>query len=104
VAVVIEPTKATLYLGSGGTLNAAVNSIAHTSEAWGGNGQIGGQGNSPDYRVFNGSIDEVAVFNFAFTPAQVLNLYQNAFAPPLVIQKVGANVHLTWPQGTPRGQ
>src|SRR5206468_1203255 len=100
VAVVIEPTKASLYLGTNGVLNTAVRSVPHTSEAWAGNGQIGSEGGSPDYRIFDGSIDEVAVFNYAFTPTQVLNLYQHAFAPPLTIQKVGANVQLTWPQGT----
>jgi hypothetical protein len=47
----------------------------------------------------------VAVFNYAFTPAQVLNLYNAAFSAPapsvtLTIQKVGANVVLAWPQGT----
>jgi hypothetical protein len=101
VAVVIEPTKASLYLGSGGALSSAVNSASQTSEAWAGEAHIGHQpGRAADDRVFNGSIDEVAVFNYAFTPAQVLNLYQTAFAPTLTIQKVGANVELTWPQGT----
>ncbi len=47
-------------------------------------------------------IDEVAVFNYAFTPAQILSLYNSAFEAPvtLSIQKVGANVQLTWPRGT----
>jgi len=100
VAVVIEPTKASLYLGTNGVLNTAVRSVPHTSEAWAGNGQIGSQGGSPDFRIFNGSIDEVAVFNYAFTPAQVLSLYNSGIGVSLTIQKVGANVQLTWPQGT----
>lgn len=54
--------------------------------------------------MFNGTIDEVAVFNYAFTPAQVLSLYNAGLgatpAVTLTIQKVGANVQLNWPQGT----
>ena len=83
----------------------AVDSTAHTSEALGESGQIGHQpARSPDDRVFNGSIDEVAVFNYAFTPLQVTNLYNAAFATApsvtLAIQQIGANLQLTWPQGT----
>jgi hypothetical protein len=51
VAVVVEPTSATLYLGTNGVLNMAVDSTAHTSEALGENGQIGHQpARSPDDR------------------------------------------------------
>jgi hypothetical protein len=101
VAVVIEPAKATLYLGTSNTLSSAVNPIAHTSDSWGaGTAQIGGQGSSPDNRIFNGSIDEVAVFNYAFTPADVRSLFQAASSITLNIEKVGSNVRLTWPQGT----
>jgi Concanavalin A-like lectin/glucanases superfamily/Immunoglobulin I-set domain len=101
VAVVIEPTKADLYLGTNGVLNAAEDIALHEIETFGANGEIGHQpGSGPDNRVFNGSIDEVAVFNYAFTPAQVLNLYNAASSFTLNIQKVGANVVLSWPQGT----
>jgi len=101
VAVVIEPTKATLYLGTSNTLSTAENPIAHTSDSWGaGTAQIGGQGNSPDSRIFNGSVDEVAVFNYAFTPAEVLSLYNAASSVTLTIDKVGSNLRLAWPQGT----
>jgi len=101
VAVVIEPTKATLYLGTSNTLSTAVNPILHNSDSWGaGTAQIGGQGNSPDFRIFNGSIDEVALFNYAFTPAEVLSLFNAATSVTLNISKVGSNVRLTWPQGT----
>jgi hypothetical protein len=46
----------------------------------------------------------VAVFNYAFSPVQVTNLYNAAFAAApsitLAIQQVGTNLQLTWPQGT----
>jgi hypothetical protein len=103
VAVVIDATNAALYLYNANGLSSTNNAIDHSPEAWVGNGQLGHQvGRGPDDRVFDGAIDEVAIFNYAFTPAQVLNLYNSAFAPSvtLTIQKVGANVQLTWPQGT----
>jgi len=76
VAVVIEPTRATLYLGSGGVLKAAVDATGHTSETFGESGQIGHQpGRGPDSRVFNGSIDDVAVFNRSLTFDDINTLY-----------------------------
>ena len=103
-ALVIEPAKATIYLYNTNGLASATNPIPHTAEAWDGYALIGYDGGYYD-KSFPGNIDEVAVFNYAFTPAQVLNLYNSAFttvAPPvtLTIQKIGANVVLTWPLGT----
>ncbi len=106
VAVVVEPTSATLYLGSGGSVSTATDSVSHLTETFAESGQIGHQqGRGPDDRVFDGSIDEVAVFNYAFTPQQVVELYNAAFTsvPPdvtITIQQVGSNLQLTWPQGT----
>jgi hypothetical protein len=101
VAVVIEPTKATLYLYNAGGQLSATNVIPHVSEAWNGNARIGADAENVA-RTFNGVIDEVAVFNYALTPAQVLNLYNGA-APPSVtlnIQRLGSNLQLSWSQGT----
>lgn len=106
VTVVVEPTNATLYLGSSNSLSSAADPIPHAIETFAANGQLGHQpGRGPDDRVFDGLVDEVAVFDFAFTPAQVQNLYNAALTglPPSVtlnIQKVGANLQLTWLQGT----
>jgi len=90
-----------LYLGTSNTLSTAVNPIAHTSDSWGaGTAQLGGQGSSPDNRIFNGSIDEVAVFNYAFTPAEVFSLFQAGSSVILNIEKVGTNLRVIWPEGT----
>ena len=64
-----------------------------------GNLVIGKQDGFTD-RNFDGLIDEVAVFNYAFSPAQVLALYNAALSVNLSIQRVGSNVILTWPKGT----
>ena len=52
---------------------------------------------------FSGKLDEVALFDYALSPAQVLQHYQNAFQAPvatrLSIEMVGPNVMLLWPTG-----
>jgi len=106
VALVIEPTNASLHLYTTNGTSSTNNAIAHTSESWDGNAQLGGDQETPSWRIFDGVIDEVAVFNYAFTPAQLQSLFNSAFTagpPPavtLTIQPVGANVQLSWPQGT----
>ena len=105
MALVIDPTNAALYLYNTNSLSSTNNPIAHTSEVWGGTAEIGADPDNGFGRTFDGVIDELAVFNYAFTPAQVLTLYNSAFqaqAPSvkLTVQKIGANVQLTWPQGT----
>ncbi len=75
VALVIEPTWGTLYMGSGGVLTDVVNVVAHDVESgWGLNAQIG-----CDYgtiaRIFDGVIDEVAMFDKALSADQISALY-----------------------------
>lgn len=81
VVLVIEPAKATLYLGSGGTLAIATNTIAHSPEAWGGSARIG---NDPGNiaHTFSGMIDEVALFNRSLSFNEVAALYQTATGIP----------------------
>jgi hypothetical protein len=103
--LVINPTNAALYVYNTNSLATTNHAIGHTSEAWDGNAQLGGDQETVDWRIFDGRIDEVAVFNYDFTPAQVLNLFNSAFQPQqppavtLAIQQVGANVQLSWSQG-----
>jgi hypothetical protein len=106
VAVVIAPTRATLYLGTGGVLTNSVNAIAHIAEPWGGNAEIGNDICCGSGRIYNGMIDEVAVFNKALSADDIAGLYaaragQIAPAPlTLVAQTPGpgaANVAPTAP-------
>jgi hypothetical protein len=104
VAVTIEPGKATLYLhykdaNTNDVLLSATNAIPHISESWNGPARIGGDPGH-DSRTFNGVIDEVAIFNYALSPAQVLNLYRGLSPVALAIQRSGQNLILSWPQGT----
>jgi len=100
VAVVIDPTNARFYLYNTSGVSSTNNAIPHTSDSLGLRSQIGGDQETPDNRIFDGLIDEVAIFDYALTPAQVQNLYNQATAVALTIQKAGANVQLNWPKGT----
>jgi len=84
VALVVEPNQATIYLyyidPTTGLpdLYSAVNPIAHGPEPFSGGTTWIGDDQGSTARVFNGSIDEVAVFNAALTPDQVLTEFSKA--------------------------
>jgi len=96
VALVVQPTQATLYLYNRGGLQSYANSAAHASHNFGSAIRIGGDSQGDD-RTFNGRLDEIAIFNQALTAQQIVQLAGNI---TLDIQPSGANVLLTWPQGT----
>jgi hypothetical protein len=99
--VVIEPSQATIYVYNTNGQASAINPNIHTNVAWDGIGHIGGDPDQSVGRTFDGKIDEVAVFNYALTPQQVLDLYNASLSVgvSLSIQKLGGNVVLTWPKG-----
>ncbi|HEX5221189.1 MAG TPA: LamG-like jellyroll fold domain-containing protein [Verrucomicrobiae bacterium] len=103
-ALVVEPARATIYLYSPSVgLLSATNAIAHTPDVFGNNWRIGHDNNDGNAnRTFNGLIDEVAVFNYSLTPAQLLSLYAAGAPVPvsLSITQSGSDVTLTWGQGT----
>ena len=99
VAAAIEPTKATLYVYNTTSQASAENPIPHASEAWAGNGTIGGDPESNVARTFNGKIDEVAVFNRTLSPAEIQDLYNAGSRVTLRIERSGPHVILTWPYG-----
>jgi hypothetical protein len=76
VALVVEPSRATLYLGLDGVLAWAVNEGTHGPEEFDGPTQFG-QG-SPGIRYFHGDIDDVRIHDASLTPAQVEDLYRSA--------------------------
>ncbi len=103
VALVVEPTQATLHLYTASGLRSVTNAIAHTADVFGNNWQIGHDDSGANAsRTFNGRIDEVAVFNYSLSPAQLLSLYSAGGPTPTVLslQPDGGNLILTWPSGT----
>jgi hypothetical protein len=105
--MVITPTNATIYYGNPpNPLQSAVNTLAHTSDVFGNNWQIGSDNNdglNDGARNFAGSIDEVVVFTRSLSLTEMQTLYSigvNGQPVSISIQRSGANVTLTWPRGT----
>jgi hypothetical protein len=103
VALVIQPSDAVLYLFNTNGVQTATNTYANPNQAFAGSGTIGTDAYSSTARAFNGVMDEVAVFNYCLTSAQVQQFYANGFMlSPIQIslQNAGVNFNLIWPQGT----
>jgi len=103
VAIVVQPSNTTVYLVNTNGLQTATNFLSQPNQAFAGTGTIGTDTYSSAARVFNGVMDEVAVFNEALTPTQVEQLYENGHELSQVqigLQMSGANLTLSWPQGT----
>ena len=76
VAVVVEPTRATLYMATNGVLRAAVNPLTHINQPFAGMSYIGNDPlSSTGARIFNGIIDEVALFNRSLSGEEIASLY-----------------------------
>ncbi|MHC4720042.1 MAG: LamG-like jellyroll fold domain-containing protein, partial [Planctomycetota bacterium] len=75
VALVLEPTGATLYLGKDGKLTSATNSVNHAIEEFNGATRIG-HDKKPDFppRFFKGLIDDVRVYDRALSSAEIAKL------------------------------
>jgi hypothetical protein len=102
VALTISPAQAVLYVATNGVLYASTNAIAHTTELWDGPTSIGADMVSAGSRVFNGKLDEVAVFDYTLSQAQVADLYLKALTGgPVTLgcQVSGTNVLLNWEHG-----
>ena len=78
VALVIEPDKATAYLGQDGELSRAVNRIVHFIEEFDGMTRIGHDPttiNVKNKRYFKGLIDDVRIYSYALSQAEIKALY-----------------------------
>ncbi len=72
VALVVEADQATLYLDAGNGLTSAVNAVTHTPEVFDGPLHFGTDPSGN--RLYQGSLDQVAIFNHALSPAEVQSL------------------------------
>jgi Concanavalin A-like lectin/glucanases superfamily len=98
VAVVLNGTKAVAYLlGTDGILHSATNPLTNDVETWNGVGALGADPANVPSRVFNGTLNDLAVFNYALSPAQINQLVSNASTGlALTIQQSDSNIVLTW--------
>jgi hypothetical protein len=94
LTVAVEPTRAILYVANTNGIRTATNPIVHVAEPWGGSADIGNDPGFNNGRVFNGIVDEVAIFNYTLSPQQVQNLFQvtsTASRPTLTITAAPAD-------------
>lgn len=104
VALVVSPTKATIYMYNADTWTNSSVQIANANATFAGPLDIGIDSFDPMARAFDGYIDEVAIFKQALTPAQIAQQISVAagvvVAPPvnptISIQPSGQNVQITW--------
>ena len=103
VALTIAPTQAIIYVGTDGVLLSATNAIAHDVEAWNGSTLLGADTVSLPSRILQGKLDEVAVFDYTLSPAQIAQLYSTALTGhpvTLSVQRSGGSLLLSWLYGT----
>ena len=74
VAVVVNKGKATLYMSDGvGEMQSATNYLPHSSQTLSGVMRVGKDGVDPN-RAFEGDMDEVRIYDYALSAAEVLSL------------------------------
>ena len=81
LALVISATNSTIYLGTNGTLNASTHTINLPNQAFDASLLIGYDVSSGS-RLFNGKLDEIAIFKRSLTPTQIQQLYTAALTAP----------------------
>jgi hypothetical protein len=99
VGLVVEPTRAVLYLYNTNGLQAATNVVSHDNMSWGGsqaNIRIGSDNSVAT--TFNGRIDAVSIFNRALTPAEITQL--TGQSAKIQITPSSGGFELNWPYGT----
>lgn len=76
-ALVLQATKATLYLGEDGILSSAANGIQHDIEEFDGELRIGHDAQSVDnQRYLSGVIDDVRIYNYALSQGEIAEIYK----------------------------
>ncbi|MDB6068090.1 MAG: Immunoglobulin I-set domain protein [Pedosphaera sp.] len=102
VALVVDPAKATVSVHDGSSFQTFTNFNQNLNQAFEGKTLIGQYSGATSNSVFNGSIDEVAIFNRALTLGEVYSEYGAALGnlPPLVLgdpQAPAGTVYVTDP-------
>jgi hypothetical protein len=101
VAMVINPTNATIYLQNGTGMSSTNFAGTYPSQSFTGNSYIGWDtAGGITGRRWGGSIDEMMVFNHALSPVAINALYLGVPASATIkIAPAGSNLVLTWPGG-----
>jgi hypothetical protein len=101
VALVVTPTNATLYSGTNHSIRVAVDTLAQPVQTFAGTTMIGLDVSGGEAaRTFNGTIDEVAIFDRALTSSDINALYAagigNILPLPVDITLQPTNQDLYW--------
>ena len=80
VALVVEPTKATIYLNQKGTISSSTHVLEHLAEEFDGAVLIGSD-NFEGGRFFNGLIRNVIIFDHALNETEIAQLFDLKSAP-----------------------
>jgi WD40 repeat protein len=85
-AMVVTPTNITLYLMNTNGIQSAVTNINNAAANWttGGTNYIGTDPYSMPGRNFDGSIDDVALFNYCLSQAQLQNIFFAGYPCPII--------------------
>lgn len=73
IALAVEPTKATIYMDDGTGMNLATNNVIHFGEEFDGITYIGLDAWS-NKRCFKGAIDDVRIYNWPMTAAEIASV------------------------------
>ena len=102
-ALTITPSNAVLYVYNSATSGSAVNAVANPAQSFAGGLTLGAD-NQATNRIFNGEMDEVALFNYTLSASQIQQLYNAAVAAPVnanrtnIVFSVTNNLlTLSWP-------
>jgi concanavalin A-like lectin/glucanase superfamily protein/immunoglobulin I-set domain protein len=100
IGMVITPTDATVYLGTGGALSNSTEVIDNPVMSFAGTSYIGSDSGN-DTRVFNGTIDDVAFFNRSLSATEIARMYNVALGlvpPPTALTwtMTASGLVLTW--------
>ena len=88
VALVITPTNAVFYIGNTNGLSTLINNDGNSAVNFTTGTTIGGPDDG-SHTGLNGSLSDVAVFNYSLTPAQITQLFLDGYgsAPPLILSQ-----------------
>jgi hypothetical protein len=100
-ALVVEPTKATMYMSSGTTLLSSVDSSTHAPMVVTSPPGFGGNQPGSPTRNYIGQLDETTVYNRALTPSEINTLFLTGTGAPLRLQlNPGGMIQDSKPVGT----
>jgi hypothetical protein len=106
LALVITPSNATAYVFNTNGSFVNTNNVANPPQLINAGFDIGADTTSLPARIFNGEMDEVAVFDYALQSSQLTQMYGSASlstapptAPSITVQRAGNSAVITWSAG-----